>query len=75
MDTFTNDERREVAARLRENAGKHGGEQGPCPFCGSTDTSWQEGGPYSYDQIYCNQLAYHDARGDFLRMADEKGWY
>lgn len=21
------------------------------------------------------QAAYHDARGDFLRMADEKGWY
>ena len=31
-----------------------GGEQEPCPFCGSTDTSWREGGPYSYDQIYCN---------------------
>lgn len=22
-----------------------GGEQEPCPFCGSTDTSWREGGP------------------------------
>lgn len=21
------------------------------------------------------KAAYHDARGDFLRMADEKGWY
>ena len=31
-----------------------GGEQEPCPFCGSTDTSWRGGGPYSYDQIYCN---------------------
>ena len=31
-----------------------GGEQEPCPFCGSTDTSWREGGPYSYYQIYCN---------------------
>lgn len=31
-----------------------GGEQEPCPFCGSNDTSWREGGPYSYDQIYCN---------------------
>ena len=31
-----------------------GGEHASCPFCGSTDTSWRGGGPYSYDQIYCN---------------------
>ena len=31
-----------------------GGEHAPCPFCGSTDTSWRGGGPYSYDQIYCD---------------------
>lgn len=31
-----------------------GGEHAPCPFCGSVDTRWSAGGPYSYDQIYCN---------------------
>ncbi len=30
-----------------------GGKQEPCPFCGSEDTAWKEGGPYSYDIIYC----------------------
>ena len=31
-----------------------GGEYEPCPFCGSTDTSWLAGGQYSYDRVYCN---------------------
>lgn len=31
-----------------------GGEQASCPFCGSADTSWSAGGPYSYDRVYCN---------------------
>jgi len=31
-----------------------GGEQRTCPFCGSTDTEWRAGGPYSYDHVYCN---------------------
>lgn len=31
-----------------------GGEHAPCPFCGSADTSWSAGGPYSYDHVYCN---------------------
>lgn len=30
------------------------GEHAPCPFCGSTDTDLRPGGPYSYDQVYCN---------------------
>lgn len=31
-----------------------GGEQSPCPFCGSTDTDLHMGGTYSYDKVYCN---------------------
>ncbi len=31
-----------------------GGEQAPCPFCGSHDTSWHPGGKYSYDRVYCD---------------------
>lgn len=31
-----------------------GGEQRPCPFCGSEKTSWHPGGKYSYDRIYCD---------------------
>ena len=31
-----------------------GGKHAPCPFCGSVDTSWNAGGSYSYDHVYCN---------------------
>lgn len=49
-----------------------GGEQSPCPFCGSTDTDLRPGGAYSYNKVYCNgcltEFTFYPRDSDRLRV-------
>lgn len=52
---------------VTEDAGRHA----PCPFCGSEDTDLRPGGPYTYNQVYCNgcltEFTFYPRHEDGLR--------